>query len=65
MKTVQVHWTETHSYSAEIEIPDNLSHEDEEVKWITLNTDEWEMGWREPYEIKTDWDSFYIVCRKV
>ena len=59
MKTVQVLWSETHSYSAEIEIPDNLSHE-EELDWVMNNTDDWGMGWREPDEINTDWDSFYV-----
>ena len=59
MKTVQVQWNETHSYSAEIEIPDNLSKE-EELDWVMNNTDDWGMGWREPDEINTDWDTFYV-----
>jgi hypothetical protein len=59
MKKVIVNWYETHHYESEIEIPDNLSHE-EEIDWITLNTDDWGMGWSEPYEIITDWDSFEV-----
>jgi hypothetical protein len=63
MKKVKVSWTEFHYYEAEIEIPDNLSHE-EEIDWVMNNTDDWgkspEFGWREPYEINTDWDSFEI-----
>ena len=59
MKTVEVYWSEIHHYSAEIEIPDNLSHE-EEVDWVMNNTDDWGMGWREPSEIATDWDSFSV-----
>jgi hypothetical protein len=59
MKKVTVYWTEFHSYSAEIEIPDNLSNK-EEMNWIKENTSEWEMDWREPFEIETAWDSFVI-----
>lgn len=59
MKKVQIMWTEFHNYEAEIEIPDNLSHE-EELDWVMNNTDEWGMGWREPDEINTDWNSFYV-----
>lgn len=59
MKEVTVCWTELHNYSADIEIPDNLSHE-EGLEWVMKNTDEWGMGWREPDEIETDWDSFHI-----
>ena len=62
-KTVTVYWTEFHNYSAEIEIPDNLSHEsqsEEELDWVMNNTHDWGMGWHKPYEINTDWYSFYI-----
>lgn len=59
MKKVTITWTEFHNYEAEIEIPDNLSHE-EELDWVMNNTDDWGMGWREPDEINTDWDSFEI-----
>ena len=59
-KKVVVQWTELHNYEAEIEVPDTLT-EEEELDWIMYNTDEWEMGWREPYEINTDWDSFKVV----
>ena len=59
MKKVYVDWVEHHVYSAEIEIPDNLSPE-EERDWVLNNTDEWEMDWREPDEINIDWDSFYV-----
>ena len=60
MKKVTIQWTELHNYEAQIEIPDNLSHE-EELDWIMNNKDDWEMDWREPYEISTDWDSFEKV----
>ena len=59
MKKVKVNWCETHYYEAEIEIPDNLSYEDE-VDWVVNNTDDWGLAWREPYEISTDWDSFEV-----
>lgn len=59
MKKVQVYWSEFYNYSAEIEIPDNLSNE-EELDWIMNNTHDWGMGWHKPYEVNTDWDSFYI-----
>lgn len=59
MKKVTVQWTEFHNYSAEIEIPDNISPE-EELDWVMKNTDEWEMDWREPDEINTAWDSFQV-----
>lgn len=59
MKKVTVQWAEFHNYEAVIEVPDNLSHE-EELDWIMNNTDVWEMGWREPYEINTAWDSFQV-----
>jgi len=62
-KKVVVNWCEMHYYEAEIEIPDNLSYE-EEIDWIINNTDDWgkspEFGWHEPYEICTDWDSFEV-----
>ena len=59
MKKVTITWTEFHHYEAEIEIPDDLSHE-EELDWVMNNTDEWGMGWRESDDINTDWDSFNI-----
>ena len=59
MKKVIVDWVEHHIYSAEIEIPDNLSPE-EELEWVIHNTDDWGMDWREPDEINIDWDSFYL-----
>ena len=59
MKKVTITWTEFHNYEAVIEIPDNLSPQ-EEIDWVTLNTDDWGMGWREPIEIETDWDSFNV-----
>jgi hypothetical protein len=59
MKKVIICWTEFHNYEAEIEIPEGLTKE-EEIDWITLNTDEWDADRREPYEINTDWDSFEI-----
>ena len=58
MKKVQVLWNETHSYSAEIEIPDNLSKE-EELDWVMDNTDDWATV-AEPDDINTEWDTFYI-----
>ena len=58
-KKVTVSWTEFHNYEAEIEIPENLSSE-EAIDWVTKHTDDWGMGWREPYEINTDWDSFGV-----
>jgi len=59
MKKVTVQWTEFHNYEAEIEIPDNLSNE-EELDWVMNNTDVWGMDSREPFEIETAWDSFSI-----
>jgi hypothetical protein len=59
MKKVTVSWTEFHSYSTEIEIPDNLSNE-EELDWVINNTNDWSMGWHKPFEIETAWDSFVI-----
>ena len=59
MKKVYVDWVEHHIYSAEIEIPDNLSPE-EELDWVINNTDEWDMHWLAPDEINTDWDSFQV-----
>jgi len=56
MKKVTVQWTEFHNYEAEIEIPEAV----DEIDWVINNTDDWGMGLREPYEINTDWDSFYI-----
>jgi hypothetical protein len=58
-KKVLVNWCEKHYYETEIEIPDNLSPE-EEIDWVICNTDEWKHCWLEPYEIVTDWDSFEI-----
>ena len=58
-QTVRIRWTETHHYEAEIEIPDGLDPE-EQVEWVQNNTDEWGLGWRDPDEINTDWDSFEI-----
>jgi hypothetical protein len=60
MKKVKVFWTEFHNYSAEIEIPDNLSKE-EELDWV----EDWAIdALPDPshklYEINTDWDSFHI-----
>ena len=59
MKKVIISWCEMHNYEAEIEIPDNLSPQ-EEIDWVVNNTDDWGMGWREPTEIETDWDSFQV-----
>jgi len=59
MKKVIVDWVEDHIYSAEIEIPDNLSPE-EELDWVMNNTDDWGLEWHEPIQIETDWDSFYV-----
>ena len=60
MKKVTVYWTEFHSYSADIEIPDNISNE-EELDWVMNNTDVWGMDSHEPFEIETAWDSFEKV----
>ena len=59
MKKVQVQWTEFHNYEAVIEIPDNLSPE-EEIDWVTLNTADWGIEWFEPYHINIDWYSFQV-----
>jgi hypothetical protein len=63
MKKVTVYWTEFHNYSQDIEIPDNLSNE-EELDWVMNNTDEWGMGLGSPDDINTDWDGFYIEGRE-
>ena len=55
-----VRWTEFHNYEAEIEIPEGLDP-DKETDWVMNNTAAWELGWREPYEINTDWDSFEVA----
>ena len=57
MKKVRVEWVEMHCYEAEIEVPDNLSSSEEEIDWVI---NEWDMGLREPYEIRTDLDSFEV-----
>jgi len=62
MKKVTVEWVETHKYSADIEVPDNLSHK-EELDWVMNNTDKWGMGLGFPDDIETDWDSFNIEGR--
>lgn len=59
-KKVVVNWCEMHYYEAEIEVPGTIT-EEEELDWVMNNTDDWEKGWREPYEICTDWDSFEVV----
>lgn len=59
MKKVKVNWTEFHNYEAEIEVPEGITGE-ELIDWITLHTDDWGMGWREPEDITTDWDSFEV-----
>ena len=56
---VQVYWSEITHYTGEIEIPDNLSKE-EELNWVRNNTNEWEMDWREPDVIDIYWDTFYV-----
>jgi len=61
MKKVTVNWCEMHYYEAEIEIPDNLSHEDE-LYWVVGNKHKWDEGIA-PYEICTDWDSFIWLRR--
>ena len=58
-KKVRVEWVETHCYDAEIEVPANLSKEDE-LDWVLNNKSEWDTGLRKPYEINADWISFEI-----
>jgi hypothetical protein len=58
-KSVTILWTELHHYEAKIEIPENLSHE-EEIDWIILNMDTCGMKPREPWGMNTDWDSIHI-----
>jgi len=56
MKKVTVNWTEFHNFSIEMEIPNNLSHE-EELEYAIhadLESDP------EPYEINIDWDGLEI-----
>jgi len=59
-RKVLVNWCEMHYYEAEIEVPANLISDEDLIDWITLRTDDWGMGWREPYEICTDWHSFEV-----
>jgi len=59
-KKVLVNWCEMHYYEAEIEVPADLVSDEDIIDWVTLNTDDWGKGWREPYEICTDWDSFEV-----
>ena len=60
MKKVKVYWTDLHHYSAEIEIPDNLSKE-EEMYWV----EDWAIielpdPSHKPTQIIFDWDSLSI-----
>ena len=59
MKKAKVQWTEFHNYEVEIEIPDNLSKE-EEVDWVMNNSDDWGMWSSIPYDIVPHWDSFHV-----
>ena len=62
MKKVKVYWTEFHNYCAEIEIPDSVS-EKGELDWIMNNTHSRDMCGLTPYQINTDWDTFwYHLC---
>jgi hypothetical protein len=60
MRKVEITWTEFHDYSAEIEVPDNLSDK-ETLDWIQSHTDEWGMGWQSPDDIETDWESLRVI----
>ena len=55
MKKVTVYWTEFYNFSTEMEIPDNLSH-DEELDYAMHNLE----NGHEPYEKNRDWDGFEI-----
>jgi len=60
MKKVFVDFVEHHIYSVEVEIPDNLSPE-EELDWVMENRDIlFESKWPDPIEIETDWDSLNV-----
>ncbi len=60
MTTKIIRWTEFHNYEAEVEIPDILEGLEEELNWVMSNTNDWDLEWREPYQINIDWDSFEI-----
>ena len=59
MKKVVVHWIEIHKYEAEVEIPEGMTKE-EELDYVSLNSESWEIYWREPYAVDIDWDSFEV-----
>jgi len=59
MKKVTVYWTEFHNFSIEMEIPNNLSHE-EELEYA-IHADLFPIRTpMEPYEINIDWDGVEI-----
>ena len=58
-KKVRANWCEIHYYEAEIEIPNNLSYQDE-MRWVEETMKDWSMTVHEPYEISLDWDSFEV-----
>ena len=57
-RKVQVEWVETHCYAAEVDVPNNISEEDE-LDWVLKNKSGWDAGC-ESYDIHIDWLSFQI-----
>jgi hypothetical protein len=57
-KTVTIMWTEHQYNKATIEIPANLSGEDE-IDWVEEHYKDWpDRG--VTYEVSVDWDTLYI-----